>query len=166
MCVCPSIRMYQLGSHRKNFRYIWYRVIYENLSRKLTLGWSWTTTSGILHEDIRTLYCLQEYELFCSSTTMRTAEFPRQQSTVLYRRQWRVAKNYKQNVLLCFEGSSLYIFYIAYSNINSSRIQNAYCCFSKSKTVKRTRQNVAFHVHCLSCLPVFYLATLNITKTV
>jgi len=61
--VYPTVRVYQQGCHRKDFREIWYWGLYWKICRK--------KISDILGEDLTTMYCcryINSPQIYCCAT--------------------------------------------------------------------------------------------------
>jgi hypothetical protein len=95
--VCPSVPMYQLGSHWIAFREVWYlRLSWKLFDKNTYFGKNLSKILGTLHEHLSTFYCCRQQTRYknivdidiCMSTILRERTvaahifLPKEHSTV------------------------------------------------------------------------------------
>jgi len=149
---CLSVRMKQLGSHWKNFHEIWCLHIFRKaveeiqalLKHEKSNGYfTWRRTDS--HDNI-SLSSTLEREIFHAKVVEKIKThilreitfFP--ENSASYGMVW---KNTAQpNRSLCFARW-----------ITTATDTHSEYCFPTTKLFSRTRANITFYVHCLSCFP-------------
>jgi hypothetical protein len=159
-CICPSVRMEQLGSHWTEFNKIWYLSIFQKLVEKIQISFKSDNNNGALHGKQYTFLIISRllflrmrkvsekiwreikihilYSIFFFFENFAGYEIKRKNTAEPDRPQMTI---WLMRIAWCIHKST-----------NRHSLRNTYC-FSTAIMVTRTGLNVTLYAHYLSLIP-------------
>jgi hypothetical protein len=153
-CLCPTVRMEQLGSHWADFHKIWYLNIFRKSVEKIQISLKSDKIDGTLHECHCTFFII--YRSFRFRMMFQTKVLETIKTHILYSifffENRAVYKIMWENIVeLGRTQMTIWCMRTACWIPKSANTHWDYVIVSTTTTVTRTRFGVILYVHCLSC---------------